>query len=186
MADDLFYIKFAFRHPVVRSGAIAAVVGLCILVVVAAFIWYPASSRHVELEEGVSQMRGHLVMSASLDELQGVYHSMEKTLAQVEHKLDMSTSPTEFARALNALAMQNDVKIISKSYRDSQLKSNYVVQYQELTLQGDYKALRRFIAGLRDMPGWTLIKEARLRKKKGDHEVIGDFILASYQKQART
>ena len=179
-------IQFTFRHPVVRRGGIAAVVALSVFLIALLFAWYPSASRHLEIQQEITQLRNQLVTLNKLYGLSRTFYATEKTLEKVEKKLDSPTSLAEFTRALNMLASKNKIKIISKLSRDSQVKQNYKIQYQELTLQGRYKAMRHFVLGLRDMPAWTLIKEARFKKKKGSDELIVDFVIASYQKQANT
>lgn len=184
MSRVITHIAFAFRHPVARRGGIAAVVAMCILVMVISFAWYPSASRHNEIQHDISQLRNQLITSKKLNELRHTYNNTETTLVNIEKKLATSTSLAEFARTLNRLASQYKIKIISSSNRDSQLTQNYKIQYQELMLQGKYTAIRQFIFDLRDIPVWTLIKEIRLKKKKGSDELIADFVLTSYQKQA--
>ena len=179
-------IRFTLRHPVVRSGSIAALFALSVFVIAFIFVWYPSASRHHEIQQDISQLRNKLVTQSKLNGLSRSYFSTQKMLEKIERKLDSTTSLAEFTHALNRLASKNKIKIISKLSRDSQVQQNYKIQYQELVLQGEYKALRHFILGLRDMPVWTLIKEVRLKKKKGSDELIVDIVIASYQARENT
>lgn len=180
------HIKFSFRHPVVRRGGIAATVASVVFIITLLFVWYPAASKHQEIKQDISLLRDQLVTLNKLNGLSRTYYATEETLERVERKLNSSISLAEFTSALNRLASKNNIKIINKVSRESQLKQNYKIQHQELTLQGGYRAIRYFMLGLRDMPTWTLITEARLKKKKGSDELIVDFVIASYQKQANT
>lgn len=179
------HVLFTFRHPVIRSGGIAVVVTASIFVISLLVFWYPSSSKHNEIQQDIDHLNNKLVALRQLNNLSHTYYATEKTLKKVEKKLDTSISLAEFTNALYKLASKNSIKIISKSSRDMQEKQDYKILYQELTLQGKYKSMRRFMLGLREMPVWTLIKEARLKKKKGSNVLIGDFVLASYQKKAR-
>lgn len=176
-------IRYSFRHPVVRKGGFAALLSLFVLALVVVFAWYPSMIKHNETEQSVSQLRNKLISLNRLGEFEQVYDVMAETLQNVDKKLNSSTSLAEFTRTLYSLANKNNVKIVSKTSRDSQLKGGYKILYQELTLQGRYKSIRLFISSLRNMPSWTLIKDARLKRKKGSDELIGDFVLVSYTKQ---
>lgn len=178
------HVLFTFRHPVIRNGGIAVVVTASIFVISLLVFWYPSSSEHIEIQQDIDHLNNKLLSLRQLNNLSYSYYATEKTLRKVEKKLGTSISLSEFTNALYRLASKNNVKIISKSSRDMQEKKDYKILYQELTLQGNYKSMRRFILSLRKMPVWTLIKEARLKKKKGSKVLIGDFVLASYQKKA--
>lgn len=184
MHPAVTHILFTFRHPVVRNGGIAVVVTASIFVIALLLFWYPSSSKHLEIQQDIDHLNNKLIALTQLNNLSHTYYATEKALKKVEKKLDTSISLSEFTNALYKLASKNNIKIISKSSRDMQEKQGYKILYQELTLQGQYKAMRQFILSLRDMPVWTLIKETRLKKKKGSKELIGDFVLASYQKKA--
>jgi Tfp pilus assembly protein PilO len=177
---------FTFRHPVVRKGGIALAVSFSIFITALLFSWYPSSSKHHEIEQDIGQLRNKLIEINKLNELSSTYYAAEKTLDKVEKKLEASTSLAEFTNALYKLASKNNIQIISKSSHNMQIKQNYKILYQELTLQGKYMAMRQFILSLRDMPTWTLIKETRLKKKKGSNVLSGDFVLVSYQRKAGT
>lgn len=175
-------VRYSFRHPVVKTGGFVFLFSLVVLSLVIVLVWLPPKTEYSETEQTVNQIKNEIIVLNQLAGISPGYDAMSETLIKIDQKLKSSTSLAEFTRKLYSLADKYKVKLVSKTSRDGQVKDGYKVLYQELTLQGRYESIRQFISSLRDMPSWTLIKDARLKRKKSNNELIGDFVLVSYTK----
>lgn len=178
--------KFTFRHPVVRFGGIAVVVAVVVLVFTAFFYWYPALKNNIKSNSDIKEMRNKHILASNLNSLSHAYYASEEIIDEVEKKLLSSASLAGFTNELHKLAGRNNVKITIRSNSGMQKMEGYKLLNQELTIQGKYSEIRKFIMGLRDMPTWILVKELKLKKIDSSDDLIGEFVLVSYQEMVST
>lgn len=181
MLPTLMQFKFTFRHPVVWFGGIAVIVAVAALVLTTFFYWYPEAKSNIKSKNDINNLRNKHILANSLNSLSHTYYASEKLLNKIEGKLVSSAGLAEFTNELHKLASRNNVKITISS-SGIQEKESYKLLNQELTIKGRYSEMRKFILGLKDMPTWTLVKEVRFKKINSSDDLIGEFVLVSYQK----
>lgn len=176
-------LRLATRFPYNRLGVrvLPVVFGVFLLMLIV--IWWPVASKHNGLSEQAASMRTELISVIRLNELSNEYKQARQAVQQVESKLDRVIPLSEFVERLNNLAQQNQVQIISESRTIGKIRSGYLPIYQELNIEADYTSIRRFLAGLSNLPTWTLVQELRLTRQKNTTNLKASLTLVTFQKQ---
>lgn len=176
-------LRLATRFPYNRLGMRVLPVVLVVFLLMLIVIWWPVASKHTGLSEQAASMRTELISVIRLNELSNEYKQARQAVQQVESKLDRVIPLSEFVERLNNLAQQNQVQIISESRNIGKIRSGYLPIYQELNIEADYTSIRRFLAGLSNLPTWTLVQELRLTRQKNTTNLKASLTLVTFQKQ---
>jgi hypothetical protein len=74
------------------------------------------------------------------------------------------------------------VKILSEAYEEGKAKDDYMPFVHELTLQGGYAELRRFLVALQDLPTFTVVQDAVMSRAGNAAVIKAQLRMHTYRK----
>lgn len=175
-------LEYVIRHPVVKSGAVAAVAMILLTVGVAAFIWWPAVSERDQMTHEVSSLRvdiGHAINRINTAE--NFYGALTRANA-ISEKLGAEASQADLTDQINQLAAKLGIKILNESNEERKIRMGYLPMFRELSIQGDYVSTRKFLLALRQLPTWTTVQELHLTKKNMSSDLKAVITLVTYRR----
>lgn len=100
----------------------------------------------------------------------------------IEKKLATRAVQTALVNQLNAIARRHGVRVVNSSYEESKGGDGNRMLLHELTAEGEYAALRKFVTDLRTLSTFTVIREASFTAPGGHASLLtARFRLATYR-----
>lgn len=178
--DDL---RYSLRHPLVRLGIIAGIIAIGLVLVVGAALWWPARSEVHTLRDEIDVTRRQAVERLYGAQLAQEYERTEQQIVALETKLNTQTVQVSLLNHLSQLAKKHRVRILSESYEEGKIQSGYAPLYHEITLQGTYPRVRRFLLDIRSLPTLSLVQEAALNRGDGrGRSIKAQLRIVTYRK----
>lgn len=165
-------LRYAFRHPAIRLGVLAGALSLAVAAGVGTAYWWPEFKSRAALEESLNSERKRIVESMHVRRLEAAYRTARRDLKKLDAKLRTEIKQAELVENLGRLAARNRIKILSETYEEQSAKGGFRALNQELNLLGGYGALRSFMAGIRRLPTWTIVRSARLERSQKDRNMV--------------
>lgn len=156
-------IRFSTRHPGVKFAITALIMSLLIALAAMAY-WVPAYQGYAGLEEKISDQRNYIYTTEQNKKLAEFYARSKKSLHIMDKKLGSNKSQADHVKLLDKMLKKRRMKVVNETFETEKLTGGYVKLSQELSLQGDYGDLRRFLIDLDDLPTWTVVQELRIEK----------------------
>lgn len=178
LREDLI---FALRHPRVRASAAVFVIAVLLGVSVGFAYWWPIVSNVDELNAAIDDRQQEI---ASLEYSLRLVKSSGYATRQVdliEKKLASTFTQAALVQNLATLARQNKVRIISEAYEEGKAKSGYSTLVHEITVQARYSELRSFIAGLQNLPTFTIVQEANFSRSSNPAVIKAHLSIITYR-----
>lgn len=180
MVDDL---RYSLRHPVVRLGIVAGIVAIGLVLIIGAALWWPARSEAYTLRDQIDATRRQAVERLYGTQLAQVYERTEQQIVALETKLNTQTVQVSLLNHLSQLAKKHGVRILSESYEEGKTQSGYAPLYHEITLQGSYPRVRRFLLDIGSLPTLSLVQEAALNRGDGrGRSIKAQLRIVTYRK----
>lgn len=173
---------FSLRHPLVRRSIASLMVSIIFLVGISVFYWWPARDAEESLNARIDDKRREISNAEFRAKLARVSGRAELQVAQMERKLDASVTQAALVQNLAALAQQYNVKIVSEAYEEGEPEKGYLPLVHGLTLQASYPEVRSFIAGLQELPTFTVVKGAVFGHASGSSDVRVQLDMVTYRK----
>lgn len=158
--------RYGLRHPLARSGLIALAVAL-VLLIAAVVLWRPVASERAELDEQIARQRRALVAVREARALHEAYVQAAERVPQLETRLRQAVSSAALVGHFGELARRQDVRIVTESYDDSRAEGPWQAVSGELTVEGDYPAIRGFVSAIAGLPTWSVVDELRIASVAG-------------------
>ena len=177
-------LRYAARYPKTRYGLLALPLAVAGLLVILLLLWWPVANQHAVLSQSVEQSRRALLSVIRLSEMRNEYRNVLHAVERIEAKLDKVIPLSEFVDRLNGLARQNQVQIVNESRQVGKPHNGYLPIHQELVLEADYAAIRKFLSGLSSLPTWTVVNELRLARQSNSRQLKANLVLVTFQKQS--
>ena len=174
-------LRYAARHPVARAGLWAAAAAATIALVALAF-WWPVHRDAASLEDRIAAKRRELAGARQSHELLAAYTKASKDVATLEKKLQHAATQSQLVENFARLARRHGVKIMSETYEDA--RGAQPALSAELTVQGEYPALRDFLRELSALPTWSEVQEVRLESVQGTGAQRGRIRIVTYRQTA--
>lgn len=156
-------IRFSGRHPLVRVALFSVLVGFISLAVVL-MAWAPAHLKNAKLENDVNTQREIISKAEYNKKFSSLYARSKKTFHAINKKLNKQHSQSEHVKQLDKMLQKRRIRVVNEVYDSEKTPGGYTKLSQELSVQGDYGDLRRFIIELDGLPSWTIIQELRIEK----------------------
>lgn len=177
--EDLF---FSLRHPQGRVSIIVFAISVLLALVVGLAYWWPivhtASSLKIEIED-----RQREIASAEYNlKLAQASADAAQQMDLIEKKLDASVTQADLVQNIASLARRNKVKIVSVSYEEGKVKDGFSPLVHVLTVQAGYPELRGFIAGLQQLPTFTIAQEAVLSRSSNSSVIKAQLNIITYRR----
>lgn len=176
-------LRYCARHPLARAG-LWGLLGAGTVLVATLALWWPALHAQSRLQSEITGKRRAQVEIQQADELRKLYETAWKSAPLLEKKLEQSVSQARLVESLARLAHQHGVRVASETYQESRNTGGQTLLLAELTVQGDYGAVRNFLRGLPGLPMWNEIQEVRLEGARGTAAVRGQIRIATYRAAA--
>lgn len=178
-------LSCAVRHPWVRLGALAAAMALVSLMFVAAYQWWPVHGDYDAIRDMLAQKRAEITRARNTALAVQSYDKVAPQVETLRNKLAFDGGQAKLLEHLEALAEKNGVIVITEAYEEGKVRDGFAPLHLRLTLQGDYAALREFIAMLHGLPSWTVLQEAMLaRAGRETGEIKAMLHLVTYRTAA--
>jgi Tfp pilus assembly protein PilO len=179
MRRALDELRYAARQPLARAGTWAA--GASAVAMLAALVaWWPAHRDAAALEDRVAAKRRALADARHADELAAAYAKASRDVAALEKKLAYAATQSQLVQDFARLARRHGVRIVSETYEEA--RGPQPSLGAELTVQGDYLALRDFVRGLSALPTWSEVQEVRLESAQGSASQRGRIRIVTYRR----
>lgn len=179
VASRFYRLRYGARHPMARAGRWALVIAVAGLTLSAAW-WWPIASERTRLTDQIAQQRRALVAAREAVELQHAYGLAAQRAPELENKLRQTVSPAQLVESLGQLARRHGVRIVAEAYEEGRRERPPQSLVADLTLTGDYLALRRFIDGLAGLATWSIAEEVRLEVVRGGTDVRARLRVVTY------
>jgi Tfp pilus assembly protein PilO len=155
-------LRYARRHPaLVRWAWIGGVTGLvCALIV--AIVWAPVWIESRQWQGALDARRQQLLDARQRVALAAAVQQAAKSVESIDRKLNAPAVQVTLVSQVGRIARERGVRVLAASFEDGKPQAGYQPLQHELTVEGSYPALRRFLADLYQMPTFTLEREAVL------------------------
>lgn len=158
-------LRYAFRHPYVRTGAWINI-ALIVVVIAAAAVRWPIAQQHAELTAAIDAKRKQMVYAMQAGEMMRNYRHAQVAVPRLEQKLQASVRQSDLIDSIGRLARQHDVRVVSQAFEEGKVRGAYSPLHVNITLQGRYTALRDFLDGLSSLLLWLEIQEAGIERAR--------------------
>lgn len=155
---------FALRAPMVRAGLYAMVASALWLCASAGFYWLPQAHATQKLQDALERARARAVAALERRQTARLYIVATRRMAVLEKKMRMPHPQASLIGELAGLAQREHVEIAGEAYAEGAPdgRGAYRRLDCDLALQGPYGDMRAFLAGLQNLPTWTLVREGAL------------------------
>lgn len=176
-------VRISLRHPVVRLGLGAGGVGVLLALVVAGSQWWPVYHHAENLKIKIDLTRRQAVERSYGAQLSKIYARTAEQITEIEKKLNTPTVQVSLLDHLNQLARKHGVRILSESYEEGKAQSGYAPLFHEITLQGRYPQLRKFLLDTGSLPTLSVVQEAALNRGDGaGRSIKAQLRIVTYRK----
>ena len=176
-------LRFSLRHPLVRLGMVAGIIAIGLVLIIGGAMWWPARSEVHALRDEIGATRRQAVERLYGAQLAQVYKRTEQQIVVLEAKLNTQTVQVSLLNHLSQLAKKHRVRILSESYEEGKAKNGYAPLYHEITLQGSYSRVRRFLLDIGSLPTLSLVQEAALNRGDGrGRSIKAQLRIVTYRK----
>lgn len=174
-------IRYTIRQPAVWSGVLAFTLSFVVILVVATAYWLPASNRLSALHERVNYKRKQIVNSKQSAEIRLAYDKSVRMVNLLERKLKTTVKQAALVENLGVLAKRNNLEVLSETYEEGKDNGEFRSMYQEVSLSGTYRSVRKLLSDIRKLPTWTVLQAAKLeRSREGGQLVKASLRLATF------
>lgn len=157
-------IRLSGRHPGVRVGIIASMICLVLMLGSLAF-WLPAFMTNTGLVSDVQQQRDIISQYEYNKKFSSLYARSKRTFQSINNKLNAKHSQSAHVKQLDKMLRSRQIKVLNEVYDSEKTAAGYTRLSQELSLQGNYGELRKFMIELNRLPSWTIVQELRIEKQ---------------------
>lgn len=155
--------RYAMRHPAVRLAGLG--LGIGFLFTLAALVyWVPEYQEYTGLDEKISSQRKQIYVSEQGKRIAELYNRSKKTLNKLDKKLAANKSQADHVKLLDKMLRNRRLTVVNETFETEKLDDGYVRLSQELSIQGDYSNLRKFLIDLDRLPTWTVVQDLRIEK----------------------
>lgn len=177
--EDLF---FSLRHPQGRVSIVVFAISVLLALVIGLAYWGPimhtASKLKIEIDD-----RQRVIASAEYNlKLAQTSAYAAQQMDLIEKKLDATVSQADLVQNIASLARRNKVKIVSVAYEEGKIKDGFSPLVHVLTVQAGYADLRGFIAGLQQLPTFTIAQEAVLSRSTTSSVIKAQLNIITYRR----
>lgn len=176
---------FSLRYPLVRGNIAGLMASIILLVGISVFYWWPIQDAEDSLNARIDSKQIEISNAEFRVKLAQVARSAEFKVELMERKLDASVTQAALVKNLAELAQQHKVKIVSETYEEGQPEERYLSLVHGLTLQAPYPEIRSFIAGLEELPTFTVVRGAVFGYASGSSDVRVQLDMITYRKITR-
>jgi hypothetical protein len=177
------FIVDVLGHPKVKRAAWTAVISLTLDLLILVFFWYPAARVHGEVQREISRYRQAREEASRARATVEIYAGLEKRVSVLESKWQEPVSQSDLIGSLGRLASRDKLKVVSQDFDLAATPGAGKFFKQNLSLDGSYPSLRRFLADLEGLPTLTVVKQARLeRTGEKDGRLRANLQLSTYSK----
>lgn len=182
MTDLAQELRVTFRYPAVRFAAVVAFIMLLSAATTGVFVWWPATSDHDRMKRDVARSRSEVVMAINQAKATEKFNRSQMLVDTISAKLKATVSQAVLTDHINTLAADLGIKILTESNEEGKVRLGYRPMVQELSIQGDYDALRRFLSGINMLPTWTTVQELRVTRKNLRSNLKAVITLVTYRR----
>ena len=180
LRDDFF---FSLRHPQLRISMAGFAISLSIVFIVVIIFWWPTTHNANKLRGEIENRQRELANSEYTVKLAKAFSVADQQMSILEKKLDASVSQGVLVQNIAVLARQHNVKTVSVAYEDGKVSNGYVPLVHVLTVQAGYAQLRSFIAGLEQLPTFTIAQEAILSRAANSSIIKAQLSIITYRRE---
>lgn len=174
---------FSLRYPRVRAGIAGVAVSGLLGLIAGVGYWWPAVQAANRLNVEIERIRSEISNAEYNLKLAQTSGQAVKQIALIERKLDTSFTQAALVQSIAALAHRHQVRIVSEAYEEGKPRGGYYAPLvHELTVQGGYSDLRSFIAGVQQLPTFTVVQEAVLSRSPNSSVIKAQLNIITYRR----
>lgn len=173
---------FSLRYPRVRLSIMGFLCSVLLGAIVGLVYWWPMIHTSNRLTAEIDDRRREIASAEYNLKIAKISGQAAKQIALIEKKLDTSVTQAALLQNMAELANRNNVKIISEAYEEGKTKDGYSPLVQELTVQAGYSDLRGFIAGVEQLPTFTIVQEAVLSRSTNSSVIKAQLNIITYRR----
>ena len=158
----LEFLPYALKHPQVRRAAGVAIGGMALAFLAMVIFWWPAAQVHHGLVKSIEDYRQAQRDAVQSNETTMNYSQLSHRSRALDTRWTTPATESSLIESLDQLASQNQLKVLSQDFVEAPVKEGGEVFQQNLSLNGTYPALRRFLSGLENLPTLTVVQQIRL------------------------
>ena len=182
LKEDFF---FSIRHPWVRASVIGFVVSALLALIVGMAYWWPITHAAHRLQTQIDERRREISSADYNARLAQAAGYSAQQIELIEKELDTSVTQAVLVQNMAVLARLKNVKIVSEAYEEGKTKDGYSPLVHELTVQAGYSELRSFIAGIQQLPSFTIVQEAVLSRSSNSITIKAQLNIVTYRRAVR-
>lgn len=175
-------LRFALKYPRVRVVSKMLGIALLVFVLVGLFYWWPTWYAANKLTSEIDDRRQQIIYAKTSAGLANAANHATQHVAQIEKRLDAAVTQVALVQSLAALARRHNVRILSEAYEEGKPKDSYSPLVHELTIQAGYPALRSFLAGLQELPTFTVVLDTNIARISNSTSLKAQLRLVTYRR----
>lgn len=173
---------FSLRYPRVRACIAVLLISALMGLTIALVYWWPmartASYLKAEIDDRSREISS---VESSIRLAQASSYAIQQ-MALIEKKLDSSFTQAALVQNIAALAHRHNVLIVSEAYEEGKTKDGYSPLVHEIAVQAGYSELRGFIAGMQQLPTFTIVQEAVLSRSSNSSAIKAQLKIITYRR----
>lgn len=173
---------FSLMHPRVRATIVGFVFSASLALIVGVVYWWPVMHSVNRLNAEIDDRRRAISSTEYNARLAQISGLATQQMALIEKKLETSITQAALVQHTASLARRNNVKIISEAYEEGEAKDGYSPLVHVLTVQAGYSELRGFIAGVQQLPTFTIVQEAILARSSNSPVIKAQLNIITYRR----
>lgn len=179
--EDFF---FSLRHPQGRISIIVFTISVLLGLLIGLIYWWPIMHTANKLRIEISDRQRETAIAEYNLKLVQTSASAAQQIDLIEKKLDASVTQAVLVQNIASLALRTNVKIVSVAYEEGKVKDGFSPLVHILTVQAGYSELRGFIAGLQQLPTFTIAQEAVLSRSSNSSVIKAQLNIITYRRAA--
>jgi Tfp pilus assembly protein PilO len=156
-------LGFIMGHPANRASAPFLVIIAAAAAAVFSICWAPQWVSYSSLEGRSAQKAEQIRKTKTALAVQAVFKNVSEQVSALETKLSCRSTEGELSAGINKLARSAGLKLsIENSGSQKESAQGYDIIVQEITVNGGYRGLRSFLAGLENFDTITAIRRLKI------------------------
>jgi len=184
----IFVLQFynTARHRLVRLGSFVVLIFGLLAIAAGGFFWYPAYRDVSNLQKNIDERWKSSQQLSGEKEIAKAYARAREELAKIEPRLNANVKQARLIKSLAGLAKEVGVKITSEAYREGKTVEGYAALHHEVTLQGTYRSIDRFLRKIESLPSLTSVQELRMERARGQsRKLVAKVRMITFRRTAQ-
>ena len=177
--------NWAFIFGINRVKFMSAICVILMLMnaVVGIIYVYPSMNEKATQKESLRKVRIQIVQLMRQKQMAEIFNKSIMEVKTLEERLSKKNNQSEMIKSIISLAAASKIKVISNNYEEGKALRDFVPLYQEIKLEGNYKQIKKFIAGVDHMPTLTTVVETYIETTHSAGKLKATLVLETQRKK---